>query len=57
MFHNQADSQNPHYWTTLAMIDGNPFAVGGYSPESKKAETLDISTNTWTEVADYPYHE
>ena len=57
IFFNQADSKNAHYWTTLAKIEEAPLAVGGYSSNTNKAETLDISTNTWTEVADYPYHD
>ena len=57
VFHNHANSKNGHYITTLANIDGSPLAVGGASPEINKAETYDISTNTWTEVADYPYHD
>ena len=56
IFHSQADSKNGHYYSTLAIIDGAPLAVGGSSP-TKKAEILDISSNTWTEVADYPYHD
>ena len=55
VFHNQADSKNGHYWTTLAKIDEAPLAVGGYS-NIKKAEILDISSNVWTEIAEYPYH-
>ena len=55
IFHNQANSKNAHEYTTLATIDEAPLAVGGYS-NIKKAETFDIATNTWTEVADYPYH-
>ena len=57
IFHNQADSKNGHYWTTLANIDDTPLAVGGASPTTKKAEILDISSNTWTEIAEYPYHD
>ena len=57
VFHNQADSKNGHYRTTLAKIDEAPLAVGGAYPNIKKAEIFDISSNTWTEVADYPYHE
>ena len=57
VFHNQADSKHGHYSTTLAKIDGAPLAVGGNGPNIKKAETLDISSNVWTEVAEYPYHE
>ena len=56
VFHNQADSKNEHYSTTLAMIDEAPLAVGGY-PDIKKAEIFDISSNIWTEIADYPYHD
>ena len=56
-FHNQADSKNRHYSTTLANIDSAPLAVGGFESNSKKAEILDLSSNTWTEVADYPYHD
>ena len=40
---------------SLAKIDGAPLAVGG--AYIKKAEILDISSNKWTEVADYPYHD
>ena len=57
IFHNAADSKNGHFRTTLANIEGSPLAVGGYSPNTNKAETYDIGTNTWNEVADYPYHE
>ena len=57
VFHNQADAKNQHYLTTFASIDEAPLAVGGYDPTTKKAEIFDISSNTWTEVADYPYHE
>ena len=56
VFHNKADAKNQHYVTTLATIDGAPLAVGGYS-NVKKAEIFDISSNTWTEVAEYPYHD
>ena len=56
IFHNQANSKNEHAYTTLATIDEAPLAVGGSSSNTNKAETFDIATNTWTEVADYPYH-
>ena len=63
IFHNQAASKNGHYAITLAMIDEAPLAVGGANswsstgePDTNKAEILDILSNTWTEVADYPYH-
>ena len=39
------------------MIDESPLAVGGTNPQINKAEIFDISSNTWTEVADYPYHD
>ena len=57
VFHNQADAKNGHYYTTLAKIDDAPLAVGGTGPTIKKAEILDISSNTWTEIAEYPYHD
>ena len=57
VFHNQADSKTPHRLTTLAKIDEAPLAVGGNGPTINKAEILDISSNVWTEVAEYPYHE
>ena len=57
IFHYQDDPKNGHYLTTLAKIDETPLAVGGYYPNTNKAETFDISSNTWTEVAVYPYHE
>ena len=56
IFHNQANSNYGHRYTTLATIDEAPLAVGGSSSNTNKAETFDIATNTWTEVADYPYH-
>ena len=40
----------------MANIDGSPLVVGGSSPDTKKVEIYDISTNKWTVVADYPYH-
>ena len=57
IFHNQADAKNGHYYTTLAKIDDAPLAVGGTGPAIKKAEILDIASNTWTEIAEYPYHD
>ena len=57
IFHNQANSKNAHHYTTLANIDKAPLAVGGIGPKTKKAEIFDISSNSWTEVADYPYHD
>ena len=54
-FYDQADSNYGHFATSLAMIDEAPLAVGGY--KNQKAETFDISANTWTEVEDYPYHD
>ena len=56
VFHNQANSKNEHYYTTLANIDDAPLAVGANNPNTNKAEILNISSNTWTEIADYPYH-
>ena len=55
VFHNQADAKNEHYLTTLASIDEAPLAIGGQS--TKKAEIFDVSSNSWTEIADYPYHD
>ena len=57
LFHNQANSKTGHYFTTLAKIDEVPLAVGGSSPVTNKAEILDISSDTWTEIAEYPYHD
>ena len=56
-FYNQPNSTYGHYYTTLANIDAAPLAVGGYSPNINKAEILDISSNTWTEVDNYPHHD
>ena len=57
IFHNQADAKNGHYETSLAKIDEAPLAVGGSSSSTNKAEILDIASNTWTEIAEYPYHD
>ena len=57
IFHNQANAKNGHYWTTLAKINEAPLAVGGYNSNTNKAEVLDIASNTWTEIAEYPYHD
>ena len=56
-FHNQTNSKNEHGYTTLAKFDEAPLAVGGAYAYTNKAETFDIASNTWTEVAAYPYHE
>ena len=63
IFHNQADSKIGHYAIALANIDEAPLAVGGANSwsstggaDTNKAEILDIESNTWTEAADYPYH-
>ena len=57
VFHNQADAKNGHAYTTLAKIDEAPLAVGGDTLATNKAEILDIASNTWTEIAEYPYHD
>ena len=57
LFHNQADSKHGHVYTTLAKIDEAPLAVGGFNSNTNKAEILDIASNTWTEIAEYPYHD
>ena len=54
--HFHADSTIAHYKTSLVDFNGVPLAVGGYNANTNKAETYDISTNKWTEVANYPYH-
>ena len=56
-FRNHADSKYGHYVTSLANFKDSPLAVGGYDPLINKAETYEISTNTWTEVGIYPFHE
>ena len=53
IFHNQTDSNTEHQYISLATFDEAPMAVGG---KTAKAEILDISSNTWTEIEDYPYH-
>ena len=57
-FHQHSNSKNGHYTTTLANMEGSPLAVSGRSGSTwhNKSETYDISTDTWTEVAEYPYH-
>ena len=57
LFHNQANAKNGHYKTSLAKIDEAPLAVGGESSNTNKAEILDISSNTWTEITEYPYRD
>ena len=57
LFHNQESSKTGHYFTTLAKIGEAPLAVGGSSPVTNKAEILDIFSDTWTEIAEYPYHD
>ena len=57
LFHNQENSKTGHYFTTLAKIDEAPLAVGGENSNTNKAEILDIASNTWTEIAEYPYHD
>lgn len=56
IFHNHGDSNTGHYTTALATFEGSPFAVGGYEPTSNKTETYNITTDVWTDTADYPYH-
>ena len=56
-------TQTPTYYHVIPYIeqisvnDQAPLAVGGYSPNTNKAESLDIASNTWTEVDNYPYHD
>lgn len=55
-FFNHTNSIFGHRKTSLANYNGSPMAVGGYS-KSNKTEIYDISTDTWTEAAEYPYHD
>ena len=57
-FHQHANSKNGHYSTSLANMDGLPLAVSGQSGSTwhNKSEMYDISTDSWTDVAEYPYH-
>ena len=57
VFQDHDDSNYGHHFTSLANIEGFPLATGGFMNDTNKAETYDYSTNTWTEVAEYPYHE
>ena len=62
VFQDHAHSNYGHHYTSLANTEGIPLTTGGYSnytssDYTNKAETYDYSTNTWTEVAEYPYHE
>ena len=43
---------------TLANSNEAPLAVGGYTGSAwiSKAEIFNITTNTWTELVEYPYH-
>ena len=42
---------------SLANLEDIPLAIGGHQNYTNKAETYNYASNTWTEVADYPYHE
>ena len=55
-FHAHANSKVGHYFTSLARIQSSPLGVGGHLSDTNKAEIYDISTNKWTEIANYPYH-
>ena len=59
VFRSHPNSKSAHHETTLAISDGIPLAVGGFTGSYfiSKAEIFNIATNTWEEVADYPYHE
>lgn len=46
-----------HYRTTLANNDDAPIAVGGQNTNTNNIEMFDISSNSWTEVVDYPYND
>ena len=57
-FRSQADAEHEHPYTSLANTDGSPLIVGGANGEhgTNKVEMYEYSTNTWTELAHYPYH-
>ena len=58
IFYNQASSNYGHHRSSLAKTsDGAPLIVGAERPLSNKAEIMDIASNTWTEIAEYPYHD
>ena len=60
VFQSHQNSKNGHSESTMAKWNESPLAVGGWNQESSgwisKAEIFNIATNTWTELADYPYH-
>ena len=56
-FHNHADSQFEHFFTTLANYDDSPLAVAGQSPNTNKVEMYNMTTKGWIEVANYPYYD
>ena len=50
-------SINEHFHTSLATVDGSPFAVGGEFNHSNQAEIYNIQSGSWREVANYPFHD
>ena len=56
-FRTHANSTNLHWSISLGNHNGFPFAAGSHSPNTNKTETYNITTDTWTELEDYPYHE
>ena len=53
IFHQHGNSKVEHYEVSLANSYGSPLVVGGVG--TNKVEKFDISTNVWTEVADYAF--
>ena len=52
-YEDHPNAANDHYDTSLGNIENKVLAVG--STNNNKVELLDISSNTWTTKATFPY--
>ena len=54
-----SETNHLHYISKLASYKDKPFIVGHfeYFAGNNKAELLDLQTNSWSQMADYPFHE
>ena len=63
VFHNHANLTNGHVATIMANYEETPLAVGGFDSNNRTdndliphAEIFNITTNSWSVIADYPFH-
>ena len=49
---DEPTANHGHYYTSLGVYDGSPFALGGYNPNNKEVEHF---KDSWTSIGQFPF--